>query len=302
MKKNFICKCLFTLGLFLFLTLLLPFSSYNTAVAQAASTSPEKEKNEYRLIFKSITLVKGKSFALKVFNLSDNAKTSFKSDDQEIASVDEKGVISANKVGNTVITVSVKDGSGVTNLTCDVTVGPPAISVKWTQSRIIMGVDDVDILKVILKPSNTAEDAKFQSNDNSIVDITTGARITAVSKGMTYVFAIIDATTSDGTSKNAKCQVIVTSKENVPLLENYFQDHPELDLIPEADLSDALMNFFNGENKDSSSSNIVSSLNKYLDKTFDLGAYRKQWEEREAARTKITLNSLEVVTESSTIL
>jgi putative cofactor-binding repeat protein len=302
MKKKFLWKCFIALGLFLFFTLLIPFTSYNVATAQASTI--EKEKNvEYRLNLKSITLIKGKSFTLKVYNLGESAKVSFKSDDQEVASVNDDGLISANKVGTTVVTAIVKDGSNTTNLICDVTVGPPAFSIKLTRSKIILGLENSDQLRVILKPSNTAEVARFSSFDSSIASVSTGGRISAKSTGMTYLFAEIDATNLDGTRKFAVCSVIVTSQEDAPLLETYFSDHPELNDISEADLMKALDDFFNGKTngtsskvEDVSKSTMVNNLNRYLENKFNLAALRTA---RQTEQAKTSLNQLEVTTDNA---
>jgi uncharacterized protein YjdB len=300
MKKKLLCKCFVTLGLLLFFTLLIPFTSYNAATAQAASIDKEKS-DDYRLNLKSITIVKGKSFVLKAYNMSENAKISFKSDNAEIASVSEDGTIAANTVGNTIITVTIKDGTNTTSLTCDVTVGPPAFSIKLTRSRIVLGLENSDTLKVILKPSNTAEDARFSSYDSSIVSVSTGGRATAKKLGMTYLFAEIDATNSDGSRKFALCSVIVASTEDVPLIEAYFSAHPELDSIAEADLTKALDDFFNGKTDASSAkvaevskSTLVNNLNRYLEDTFKLSDLRAAKE----SLAKTTSNKLEVISSS----
>ncbi len=312
MIKKILRKCLITLGLLLFFTLLLPFTSYNVATAQAGSI--DKEKNDgYRLNLKSNTLVKGKSFTLKVYNLSPNTKISFKSDDPEIASVNDEGMVTANKVGNTIITVTIKDGINPPSLPCEITVGPPALSIKLTRSRIILGLDSTDMLKVILKPSNTAEDARFSSFDQSIVYVSTGGRITAKKSGLTYLFAEIDALNLDGTRKFAVCSVIVTSTEDAPLLDAYLNEHQELNTISELDLAKAMDDFFNGNYdtalikdtkiEDVGKSALVNNLNRYLEATFDLTAIRAeiaaQRAEREAALAKATLNQLEVISENS---
>ncbi|MDD3174659.1 MAG: Ig-like domain-containing protein, partial [Herbinix sp.] len=257
MKKKLLCNCFIMLGLLLFFTVFLPNISINTATAQAAET--EKEKSEaYRLNLTSVVLAKGKSIPLKTYNVGENAKIIFKSDDQEIASVSDNGLITANKVGDTVITVVIKEGTNATSLDCKVTVGPSAISVRWTQSRIIIGIDNVDTLKVIIKPSNTVETAVYDSAKQSIVTISPGGRITAKNYGLTYLYAYIDANESDGSQKNDVCTVIVTSQENVSKLENYFSEHTELNKIADSDLSTALYKFFNQEFDQTKSSALVS--------------------------------------------
>lgn len=299
MKKKSFSKGFAMVGLFLFLSLLGPVTFFNPTVAQAASTNTEKDKNDYRLNVKTLTLVKDKTFTLKAYNVNVNAKINFKSDDPEIASVNGDGVITGNKVGNTVITATIKDGTGVTSLTCNVTVGPPAVSIKWTQSRIILGYENVDTLRVIMKPTNTAEDAKFSSYEPDIVSISPGGRVSAKSLGMTFVFAGIEATDANGVPKFAACSVIVTSQENAPLVDKYFKEHPELDLIPEESLTIALLKFFNSSSNGKESKSLVDNLDRYLKDTFDLAAYRKQWDEKEAALSKLSLNTVEVVSSNA---
>lgn len=281
MNKKLICKCL--IGLLLFFTLQVA-SPLGVPTAKAGSIIDKEKSDDYRLNLKSNPLVIGKSFTLRVYNLSDGAKVSFKSDDSEIASVLEDGTITANKVGITSITVTIKDGTISSSLTCEVTVGPPAFSVKITRSRIILGLDNSDLLRVILKPSNTAEDARFSSYDSSIASVSSiGGRITAKKFGLTYLFAVIDAENNDGSRKYAVCTVIVTSTEDAPLLENYFSEHPELDLISEPYLSKALEELFNGTSESTatmttkvSNTSLVEALDQYLNVKFDLVALRKE--------------------------
>lgn len=241
MNKKLLNKCFVSLGLLLFLTLFLPQQAVK---AQALGTEKEAT-NSYRLNLKSITIVNGKTFTLKVYNLEDDAKVSFKSADPEIASVSEDGIFTANKVGKTKITATVRRGLNPTNLTCDVTVGPPAFSVR-IQSRMILGMDQSALLTAIVKPDNTAETAKFSSYDPSIATVSSGGRISAKKPGLTYVFAEIDATNPDGSRKFSSCSVIVAKPEEAPLLEKFFSEHYELGMIPEVELNNALDEFFNG--------------------------------------------------------
>lgn len=297
MKNKKICKCFVTLGLLLFFTLLIPFTSYNTAIAKAASIEKE-QSDSYRLNAKSVTLVKGKSYALKVYNLSVNSKVSFKSDDAEVASVSDDGTITANKVGQTVVTVSIKDGSNKPGLSCDVTVGPAAISVKWTKERVFIGLNNEDILKVIIKPDNTPEAAKFSSYDASIASISSGGRLSAQKIGMTYLFAEIDATNLDGTRKFAVCTAFVTSSADAPLLEAYFNEHAELNRIPFFDLLKALDKFFNGGSAaaavtaaDATESALIKDLNSFLENEFKLSEIRAQMKAEADAALSATTNT-----------
>ncbi len=291
MNKKSVCKCFITFGLLLFFTVLLPFTSYDVATAKAANLGTDKEKTESYTIVKSVTLVKGKSYTLKVFNLGEKAKLSYKSNDAEVASVSNDGTITANNVGAAVVTVTIKDGGVKTSLTCDVTVGPPAISVKWTKERVFLGLNSEVILKVIKKPDNSPEDVSFFSNTPDIATISSGGRITAKKIGMTYVFAEINPN-PDGSRRLTMCAVFVTGASDALLLEEYFNNHAELSRIPSYDLMKALDDFFNGGSAASAvtadgTSTLINDLDKFLDGKFKLSEIRAQMKaEAEAAAPK----------------
>ena len=281
MKKKFLCKCLVSLGLLLFLAFVPNLSPAYANMVQASDI--EKEKNEYRLNLRSVTLVNGKSFTLKVYNLEEDAKVTYKSANPDIASVNEDGTITAQKVGTTTITATVKRGNNTSTLNCDITIGPPAFSVKMTRSMVILGLDQNDLLEVIIKPSNTAELAKFSSYDSSIVSVSSGGRITARKIGMTYVFAEIDATNPDGNRKFASCKVIVCNHNDVTPLKSYLSSHPEFSLVSETDFSKALFEFFNNNTSvdilQLSGDSLIEALNDYLNSKFDLTELKKKYNE-----------------------
>ncbi len=285
MKKKVISRVLLFFGLFLFLALFLPDLT-PSGVSMAQANSIEKDKSpDYRLYLSKLTLSRGKTFTLKVSNLSENAKVSFKSTDTEIASVNENGTITAKTVGFVTITATIKDEL-TTILTCDVTVGPPAFSVKMTKSRVIIGVNQSDNLSVILKPSNTTENAIFSSRNSSVASISTGGRFSGANVGLTYLFAEIDALNHDGERKFARCTAIVVNPDDVLPLESYFNERPELNLLAESELTSALQEFFNNATvatasaeKDDTTLSLVDSLHQFLNTKFDLVALRKTMEE-----------------------
>lgn len=204
----------------LVLVLVLTLGVFATPVyAQAAAP-------ELKLNVKTKALVTEKTYQLKVYNLADNQTVTFKSDHPEFASVDENGLVSANAVGTALITATVKSATKtVTQLECEITVGPPAISVKLTQPTIILMDGRKALLKTILQPLNTVEKAKFSSLDNLIASVSSAGRITARSIGTTYIVAAID------NGKYDTCQVIVVDEESYQAL----LDNPDIDpltLIP----------------------------------------------------------------------
>jgi len=192
----------------------------------ATPISAKAAAPELKLNVKTKALVTEKTYSLKVYNLADNQTVTFKSDHPEFASVDDNGLVSANAVGTAIITATVKaDNKTVAQLECEITVGPPAISVKLTRPTIILMNGRKALLKTILQPLNTVENVKFSSLDTLIASVSSAGRVTARSIGITYLVAAID------NGKFDACQVIVVDEESyLALLEN-----PEIDpltLIP----------------------------------------------------------------------
>ena len=192
----------------------------------AAPVSAKAAAPELKLNVKTKTLVTEKTYSLKVYNLADNQTVTFKSDHPEFASVDENGLVSANAVGVAIITATVKTATKtVAQLECEITVGPPAISVKLTRPTIILMNGRKALLKTILQPLNTVENVKFSSLDNLIASVSSAGRITARSIGTTYLVAAID------NGKYDTCQVIIVDEASyLALLEN--PDIDPLTLIP----------------------------------------------------------------------
>lgn len=244
MKKKFYIKCLFSFGLLLFFTFLPQIMPTQVSIARASEIEKEKN-NDYRLNLRALTLPNGKSFTLRVFGLEEDAKVSFKSADSDIASIDEDGTLTANKSGSTTITATVRRGLITTPLICEVTTGPPAFSVKLTRSRIILEVEQSIQLEALVKPINTVELVKFYSPQSEIAAVTPGGRVKAIKPGVSIVEAKIDATNPDGNQKVSLCSVIIAKPEDVTPLYDYFALRPELKIIPETDLSNALSEIIN---------------------------------------------------------
>ena len=130
MRNNLLKKCFITLGLFLFFTIFVPIPvAGNIIVAKASNT--QQEQSDIKLNVKRVSIVKDNTYALKVYNTTDNHKVTFKSSSDSIAKVSDDGTITGTDFGNATITVTVKEGfKTIATLDCEVTVGPPALSIK----------------------------------------------------------------------------------------------------------------------------------------------------------------------------
>lgn len=215
---------------------------------------------EIRLNVKTKTLVTEKTYPLKVYNLADTQTVTFKSDNPETASVDENGLVTALSVGNALITVTVKDAARtVVQLQCEITVGPPAISVKLTTPTVFLMCECKVVLKTIVQPLNTAENVKFSSLKPEIAGVTSGGRVTAKALGSTYIIAAVN------NGKYDVCNVIVVDEATYQtLLENPDVDPMTLiPLEPEDTISDdeaPLLPDNSGEQSDETNNTVPEEL------------------------------------------
>ena len=153
----------------------------------------EEKVAEPKLNATDISMVTDDEFTLKVYNLTENQSLQFKSDDSSIVSVSKSGKLSALKVGETTITVTVKGApQNASPLKCKVYVGPPAISVRLTLSELTIEVGKKKSLQVILKPNTTAESAVFTSIDPDVVAVSATGKLIAKAPGKTYVMSAIN--------------------------------------------------------------------------------------------------------------
>ena len=178
-------KGLLIFGLVLFLGVVCPMGNLQTAYAD--------ETQDIKLNVTSQTIVKGKTLSLYVYNLIEGQQVTFVSSDPAIASVDEFGIVTGNNVGTATIVVTVTEEENTINiLSCDIKVGPPAISVQFSRLELAMTVGQKITLERIVLPLNTVETAKFSSYDRAIATVSAGGRVTAKAEGSTYIFAQLD--------------------------------------------------------------------------------------------------------------
>ena len=138
---------------------------------------------------------------------ADNREVTWSSSAPTVASVDQSGNITAKSVGNATITVTAKDGSGVT-ATCWVNVTDikvTGITLNKTTLNIKTGATEQLTAKV--QPSDaTNSKVTWSSDDKDVAEVDQTGMITAKKEGS----AVITVTAQDGSGKTATCKVNVT--------------------------------------------------------------------------------------------
>ncbi|MBR2407605.1 MAG: Ig-like domain-containing protein [Lachnospiraceae bacterium] len=237
MKQNRFSKGIITLVFLLSL-------SFFSLFAPAAKAYANNTTGEPKLNVKSKAIVKGKDYALKVYNLSETQTVTFSSESPKIASVDEKGVVSALSIGTTVVTVTIEDseGSEPVTLQCKVTVGPPAIFVMLSRQQAELVVGQRAVMYWLIAPLNTAELPKFSSSKPEVASVSAGGIVTAKSEGTAYIFAQID------NGHFSACRITVSAEGEVTEEEKIFKPDETTENKFADFLVDLNTKFTNGDN------------------------------------------------------
>ena len=117
---------------------------------------------------------------------------SWATDDASIATVDNTGLVTAQRVGRTNITVTT--ACGKTDV-CVVTVNPIFLTgIALNKSSLELHVGEQETLIVIFTPHNaTNQEVTWKSNDETVAIVDENGRVTAISEGP----AIITATAAE---------------------------------------------------------------------------------------------------------
>ena len=187
--------------------LILSFGLCITMLSKVAPVSAAE--NEPKLNVSSVSVILNGSYRLKVYNLTDGQYVTYRSSDPSIADVSPTGKVTGNSCGTAVVTATVRDDhSTVATLRCEVLIGPAAVSIKLTKTAIVLQVGKSKLLRTVIYPLNTVEEAKFYSTASDVAKVSTAGRVRAASEGVTKVYAIL----MDGTYD--VCEVTVLSEEN----------------------------------------------------------------------------------------
>lgn len=193
-----------------------PILSNNIMVAEAKETNADSSIENIRLNIKSEkSLITEETSALRVYNLPEGYSVSFKSSDAEVVTVekesDTKAILTGNGVGTAEVTVTVKSMFWkVKTMKIQVVVGPPAQSVKFVESKVVLKVGEKTTLRALLKPSNTVEKGTYESSDSSIASVTTSTGCVTAKEIGTVTITIV---TVNGATDTCTIEVIEADKK-----------------------------------------------------------------------------------------
>ena len=132
-----------------------------------------------------------------------NKKVIWKSSDEDVVTVNEKGKIHALKEGEAIITVTTEDGNKTAE--CKVSCVEWPESIVLGQKVISMGLDDNAQIEATVKPETFTHPLKFVSNNTDVANVDNEGNIEPVGYGE----AEITVSPENGAEVYAKCTVVV---------------------------------------------------------------------------------------------
>ena len=164
----------------------------------------------------SLTLQKDGSETLSAVVQPENAtdpSVRWSSSDTAVATVDEKGKVTAISKGTTVISATTVDGGFIAQCTVTVSEDTPEVvaveNVSLDKKTLTVDIGESEKLTATVKPDNAAnKNVIWSSNDEDVASVDANGRVTAISRGT----ATITVRTEDGNFA-AQCKVTVTDPD-----------------------------------------------------------------------------------------
>ena len=130
----------------------------------------------------------------------------YKSSDEAVATVDDKGNVTGMKKGQAIITATSPDG---VSENCQVSIKQPVTSITLNKQSMNLSVNGTSTINAVLNPKDADYNTKltFSSSDNSIITIDKNGKIKAISAGKATITVV--AHDKDGKSLTANCEITV---------------------------------------------------------------------------------------------
>jgi len=173
--------------------------TFTTDVVPVESVSLDKTEYTFNTIGNTLTL---KATVLPADATDKSIEWS--SDNENVATVDNNGRVTAKGNGTATITVKTKDQEKTA--TCAITVAQWVTSVTLNNPSLTLNEGQEQTLIPTVNPSNAADKSlNWVSSDTSVATVNAEGKVTAISKGT----ATIKAEAKDGSGKYASCSVTV---------------------------------------------------------------------------------------------
>ncbi|MGI6173713.1 MAG: Ig-like domain-containing protein [Christensenellales bacterium] len=177
-------------------------TSGGAAKCKITVTAPNPESAELSETALTLAVGNKKQLSVTVTPAGANAKAKWTSSSKKVATVSEKGVVTAKANGTATITAALKGGVVAK---CTVTVGLAPTSVSLSQAKASLKAQATLTLKASVKPSGVSQSVTWSTSNRYIATVSSKG----VVKGYRAGTATITATTPNG--KSASCDVTVAA-------------------------------------------------------------------------------------------
>ena len=134
-----------------------------------------------------------------------NPSVAWTSSNENVATVDANGLVTAVAGGSCTITATAVDGSGKT-ATCQVTVVQLVTSITLSHTTLALEPDGYQNLTETVLPNNASnKSVTWSSSDQNVAQVDTNGRVSAIGIGR----CTITCTANDGSGISATCTVVV---------------------------------------------------------------------------------------------
>lgn len=207
-----------------------------TATCSVTVTAKTIEVNDVGLDESEMEMVAGDSYQFTVTLKPDNAsdKTlSWSSSDENVATVDNSGKVTAVSEGK--VTITVKTSNPAQSASCDITVKAASIPVTGVNidSWIInIGVNETAAIAYTIQPENaTNKEVTFSSDNTDVVAVDSEGTLVGISSGS----AKVTVTTVDGGFSSVCTVNVVGSVGTIEVDGFFYKDYgtASLELIPD---------------------------------------------------------------------
>ncbi len=156
----------------------------------------------------SLSLNSGVTFPLQAFATpltALNSSVMWTSSNEDVATVNANGMVTAVSGGTCTITCTAKDGGGA-SASCEVTVIQQVTSIVLSETNLTLSLDGYRKLTATVLPSNaTNKNVTWASSDKNVAEVTSIGGVAAVGPGT----CTITCTAADGSGVTATCEVNV---------------------------------------------------------------------------------------------
>ena len=179
-----------------------------SGVSAACSITVGKPVSSIVFIAYSLSWAVGRSGSLTVtVNPSDaiDKTVTWSSDNNNIATVDSKGVIRSVGLGTTVITCTANDGSGV-KASCNITVGKLVTAIQLSSNNLNWAIGKSGTLAVTFTPADAIDKRlTWTSGNTNIATVDSSGKVTAAGIGTTTIICAANG----GNGVSAACSITV---------------------------------------------------------------------------------------------